>query len=233
MLIFLDTETTGLEEVDRICSIGFILQDKESIETHYELIKSVKKIRPEASAVHHITNEMIKDRELFKDSNIFKLLQKYNSSENILISHNIDFELKMLQKEGFIYKGKIIDTLKCVRHLIPECEQFSLQYLRYDLKLYKSENSNLDIDIQAHNALSDALHVKLLYEYLLDMADTEKLQDLTMQHILISRFSFGKYKGRYIEEIAINDRAYIEWMLNSLNDMDEDLQYSLEYYLNL
>jgi len=227
MLIFLDTETTGLEEQDRICSLGIIAEDK----TYYELIKPPRKIRAESSAINHLTNEMLKDKKVFKESEIYKTLQAYNSIENVLITHNTPFDLKMLQKEDFVWQGAIIDTLKCVRHLIPECEQFSLQYLRYELKLYKNENSDLGITPQAHNALSDALHVKLLYEYLLDIASLEELQNLTMEPILISKFSFGKYKGRYIEEIAMNDASYLDWMLHNMLSIDEDLQYSLEYWL--
>ncbi len=231
MLVFLDSETTGVQELDRICSLGLIIQDDKKISTYYELIKSPKKIKPEASALHHITNEMIKDKKNFKESDIFKVLNELNSSENTLIAHNINFDLQMLQKEGFIWQGALIDTLKCVRHLISECEQFSLQYLRYELKLYKQEKNDFDIVPEAHNALSDALHVKLLYEYLLDMLSHEKLEDLTMQNILISKFAFGKYKGRYIEDIAMNDRNYLEWILKNMQDIDEDLYYSIEYYL--
>jgi DNA polymerase-3 subunit epsilon/exodeoxyribonuclease X len=227
MLVFLDTETTGLDEQDRICSLGIIAEDK----TYYELIKSPRKIRPESSAVHHLTNEMLKDKKVFKESGIYKTLQEYNNIDNILIMHNAPFDLKMLQKENFVWQGAIVDTLKCVRHLIPECEQFSLQYLRYELKLYKLEKDNFGITLQAHNALSDALHVKLLYEYLLDIASLEELQNLTMEPILISKFTFGKYKGRYIEEIAMNDASYLHWMLHNMSSVDEDLQYSLEYWL--
>ncbi len=229
MLIFLDIETTGLEEQDRICSLGIIAQGK----TYYELIKSPRKVRPESSAIHHLTNEMLQDKKTFKESEIYKVLQEYNSIDNVLIAHNAPFDIKMLQKEGIIWQGAIVDTLKCVRHLIPECEQFSLQYLRYELKLYKLENSNLGITPQAHNALSDALHVKLLYEYLLEIASLEELQNLTIEPLLISKFTFGKYKGRYIEEIAMNDASYLHWMLNSMSDIDEDMQYSLEHWLKL
>jgi exodeoxyribonuclease X len=42
---------------------------------------------------------------------------------------------------------------------------------------------------------------------------------------------FGKYAKKRIEEIAIKDPAYLKWMVESLMDMDEDLRYSIEYYL--
>ena len=75
MLIFLDTETTGLSAEDVICSIAFI--DDEHCE--YELINEGKKISAEASSVHHITNEMIKDKTSFKKSSIYKYLEMHNS----------------------------------------------------------------------------------------------------------------------------------------------------------
>jgi DNA polymerase-3 subunit epsilon/exodeoxyribonuclease X len=230
MLIFLDTETTGLESSDRICSIGFITENDTEIKTYYDLIKAPKKVRPESSAIHHITNEMLKNKKAFVDTPIITSLEQCNTKENTLVAHNSAFDLKMLEKEGFIWHGAIIDTLKCVRHLIPECEQFSLQYLRYELRLYKHEENVLDIVPQAHNALSDALHVKLLYAYLLEMVSDEKLQELSVTPVLLSKFTFGKYKGRYIEEIAMVDRGYLEWMLGQL-DIDEDLQFTLRHWL--
>ena len=230
MLIFFDCETTGLEAFDRICSVGFITQD----EVFYELIKPPRKIRPEASALQHITNEMVANKKCFEDSKTQEKLAKLNSKENILVSHNVAFDLQMLQKEGFVWQGAIIDTLKCTRHLIPECEQYALQFLRYELKLYQHELQEakpLEITLAAHHALSDALHVKLLYTYLLDMATQEQLVDLSMEHALITKFAFGKYKGRYLEEIALSDPGYLQWMLGNMFDMDDDLRYSVEYYL--
>ena len=231
MLLFFDCETTGLEDVERICSIGFITQNT----TAFELIKPPRKIRPDASAVHHITNEMVVDQKTFRDCNSVKQLQSCNTSEATLISHNIAFDLNMLQKEGFVWQGGIVDTLKCTRRLIPECEQYALQFLRYELKLYRHETDvakTLGIALNAHNALSDALHVKLLYEYLLEMASHEQLVEQSMEHVLIVKFAFGKYKGRYIEEIAMSDPGYLRWMLGNMFDMDDDLRYSVEYYLS-
>jgi len=230
MLIFLDTETTGLESSDRICSIGFITQNESELKTNYSLIKAAKKVRPESSAIHHITNEMLKDKKAFADTPEIASLEEYNTQENTLVAHNSAFDLKMLEKEGFVWQGAVIDTLKCVRHLIPECEQFSLQYLRYELRLYQHETNALGIVAQAHNALSDALHVKLLYEYLLEMASDKKLQELSVTPVLLNKFTFGKYKGRYIEEIAMNDRGYLEWMSGQA-DIDEDLQFTLQHWL--
>ena len=146
------------------------------------------------------------------------------------------FDLNMLKYEGYHFKGAIIDTLKCSRSLMPECEQFALQYLRYDLKLYKDEVSAataLGIKLKAHDALSDALHVRLLHQYLNTLAEDEKLLELSVNPVLIQKLSFGKYKGRYIEEIVMNDISYLNWVLNSMDSLDEDLRHSIEYFMKM
>ena len=234
MLIYLDLETTGLEKNDRICSIGMIGVDGDKVSIKSDLIKPPKKIRPEAMAVHHITNEMLKKALEFEQSKSVEWLKEHNESANTLIAHNIEFDLAMLQKESLVWQGGIIDTMKCTKHLINEVEHFSLQYLRYELGLYKEEveaSKALGIELAAHTAVSDAFHVKLLHEYLNEIADDARLFELTVERALIKKFTFGKYNGRYIEEIAMRDPGYLDWMLNNMFDMDEDLRYSVKYFL--
>lgn len=235
MLIYIDVETTGLEKNDRICALGMIVFD-ENITAYEELIKPPKKVRPEASAKHQLTDEMLHDKKDFQSSFIQTVLQRYNNEETIFVGHNIGFDLSMLAKEGFVCKGSIIDTLKCSRALMQECEQFSLQYLRYELKLYHDElclAKELGIALRAHSVLSDALHVRLLHQYLNAMADDRKLQELSTSPILLQKLNFGKYKGHFIEEIALNDRAYLLWLLKSVETLDEDMRYSIEYQLKM
>ncbi|WP_345974835.1 exonuclease domain-containing protein [Sulfurimonas sp. HSL3-7] len=232
MLIYLDLETTGLEEGDRICSLAIVFSDEGQWDSKEELVKPPRKIRPEAMAVHHITNEMVREVPSFEDSEIAAFLKEHNRVDNTLVAHNISFDLSMLAKEGFVWQGGIIDTLKCSRHLIDEIDYFSLQYLRYELGLYRNESEEagkLDIRICAHNALSDAFHVMLLHRYLNEMADDRKLQELSVEPVLIKRLNFGKYKEHYLEEVAMNDAAYLRWMLEQ--NIDEDLQYSIRHYL--
>lgn len=236
MLIYLDVETTGLEQNDRICSIGMIMYDKENVSIHKELIKPPKKVRPEASAVNHITNEMLKDAKDFDSCEAKRILEQYNDYDTLLVGHNVVFDIEMLKKEGFIYNGAIIDTLKCSRALILECEQFSLQFLRYELRLYKDEKKlagELGIELRAHDVLSDALHVRLLHGYLSDLADDERLQELSVNPVFVQKLNFGKYKGRFIEEIVTNDTNYLNWALSSMENLDEDMRYSIEYYMKM
>ncbi|MDY0116371.1 MAG: exonuclease domain-containing protein [Sulfurimonadaceae bacterium] len=237
MLIFLDLETTGLEEDAKICAIAIIAVEAEKIkEVLYEFINEGKKIPPNASAIHHITNEMIHGMSSFKESKSYKFLEANNNPNATIIVHNAKFDKERLRTSGYEFLGEFIDTLRVTKHLIPECGFFSLQFLRYELKLYKQEKQaalacNYEKAIEAHNAFGDVLVTKLLYEYLLEIADKEKMQALSKQHVLVQLLPFGKYEGQYIEEIASCDRGYLEWIIANITDLDDDLRYSIDYYL--
>lgn len=231
MLIFLDIETSGLESNDRIISIGIVYANH----THYELVKPPKrKISTAAMAVHHITNEVIKSKKQFKDSKSKRLLERLNCEENTFVMHNMSFVNDYFSREKFYIEAQCIDTCRCARHLLKENESYALAFLRYDLGLYKEEKmffTAYNVEIEPHNALSDALHVKMVYNYLLTLGDAKMLALLSYEKVLLQTFSFGKYKDRYIEEISMIDRGYLEWMLHNMQEVDEDLYYSLEYYL--
>lgn len=230
MHVVLDVETTGLEVKDRICGIGIIGEEL----SFCEWIHPQMKIPPAASAIHHITNEMVAGVPPFSASRSLAYLETINRSETVLVSHNAMFELKMLEKEGLIWQGKVIDTLKCSKSLMDDLEGYSLQFLRYELRLYKSETeyfAKYDQLIMPHNPLSDALHTKMIYEYLLDLASEEQLIELSKSFVLLTRLPFGKYAKKRIEEISLKDPSYLRWMLESVMDMDEDLRYSIEHYL--
>jgi len=236
VLIFFDLETTGLNEDDKVVSLGLVVMSNTQSHTVYELINEGKKISPIASSINHITNEMLVGKTSCIESEIYTILNSNNSLETTLVVHNAKFILEKLQSCGIEWKGAVIDTLKVTKHLIPECEQFSLQILRYELKLYKKENEELKFlcineHINAHHSLSDAVVIKLLYSYLLEMVNHTKMQNLTFENVLIQKFTFGKYKDEYIEDILLRDRAYLIWMLEKLVDIDEDLRYSIDYYL--
>ena len=98
--------------------------------------------------------------------------------------------------------------------------------------MFKSEKEQaheLGLELQAHSALSDAFHVKLLHEYLNEMRDDASLMALSIVPVLIKKFAFGKYKDHYLEEIAMNDSGYLHWLLSQ--SVDEDLEYSIKHYL--
>lgn len=240
--ILFDTETTGNQEEDRIIQVGAMIVDaKGNVEVFDELCSTVLPIKIEAMAVHGITPDLIEGKGPFVETSFYKTLQSLNSTENYLIAHNIPFDLSMLEKEGFVSKINLIDTLRVAKHLLSEQKSKALQYLRYALELYKEEQEEADkynITIKAHDAIGDVLVMKLLLSKLVTLCkekfpDTNpmiKMQELTRTPILIDTFAFGKHKGRKIEEVCREDSGYINWMKNNM-DLDVDMKYTLDMYL--
>lgn len=218
MLVFLDMKTTGAELDDKICAISILGAD----DYFSELINDGKKIVPEAAASHHITNEAIKDKPEFIESKSYQFLQELNEND-ILVVHDYDFVNQKFSSYGLRVRSKIIDTKRVAKHIISDIQRYDLQYLRYELQL-------LDTKEVVYKPLKDVVVIKSLFEYLLQSVSEEKMLDLSFENVLLEKFSFGKYNGRYIEEIVHHDPQYLQWML-SLDTLDADLRYTIEYYL--
>jgi len=223
--VLFDTETTGNKEQDRIIQVGaMIVHSKDEIEVFDELCLAPVPISIEAMEVHNITPDIIADKGLYDE-----------------IAHNISFDLAMLEKEGFQNNYTLIDTLRCAKHLIPDSPSHRLQYLRYALEIYQTEQTEADklgITIKAHDAIGDVLVMKLLLSKLVRLAQEnyagvnpmQKLAELTQTPVMMKTFKFGKYKDREIAEIINADRGYIKWMRGNM-DLDEDMEFTLDYYL--
>ena len=241
--LLFDTETTGGSQEDRIIQIGLMLvHSKNDIEVYDEMCSSEVDIKLEAMEVHNITPNMLVGKPQCTDTTTYQKIQEYNTSENYLIAHNIKFDMGMIEKEGFLNQYKTIDTLRCARHLFNDLPYHRLQYLRYALELYKTEEQeakNLSITIKAHDAIGDVLVMKLFLTKLVARCMEEysginpmdKLAELTSTPVKVKTFRFGKYKGQDIQTVASTDAGYLSWMLNNMKDLDEDMKYTLGLYV--
>ena len=239
-LIFLDTETTGIEDKDRLCQVAYKFKGKEK----EALFKPPVPISVDAMAVAHITNKMVDKCEPFINSEMFQDLQKILVDEkNILVAHNAKFDVEMLKREGLETKN-IIDTYKVAQAWDKEAiiPKYKLQYLRYYF--------NLEIEnVVAHDALGDVLVLEKIFEHLFaemlkESNDEKKVLDemieISKLPILIKTMNFGKYNGEKVADVAQKDPQYLEWLLNEkikTRDQgginDEDWIYTLEHYLEV
>ncbi|MBL0708012.1 MAG: 3'-5' exonuclease [Sulfurimonas sp.] len=240
--VILDTETTGIGDDDRAIQLGFMVLGAKDIEVHNEFFSSDIPIGFGAMEVHGITQEMIEGKPTCQDSQSYKRLCELNTDENYVIIHNAPFDLGMLEKEGFISKMKVIDTLRVAKHILPDEEAHRLQYFRYKMGIYKDEQKEADalgIEIKAHDAIGDVLILKLFLSKLKDLVresfpdanPVEKMVELTSTPILVKNFRFGKHKGKTLQEVAGSDSGYLRWMLSSMENLDEDLRYSINHVL--
>ena len=240
--IILDTETTGTGEEDKVIQLGYIILGTKPIEVHNEFCSTQTPISVGAMEVHGITPNMIENMPLCTQTVAYKRLEELNNTENYLIIHNAPFDITMLEKEGFKTQMKVIDTLRVAKHIFPDEEAYRLQYFRYKMELYKEEKKEADtlgIEVKAHDAIGDVLILKLFLTKLKsaiikkypDENPVDKMVDLTNTPILIENFKFGKYKGKSLQEVAQDDASYLRWMLKSMENLDEDLRYSINIVL--
>lgn len=241
--VLLDTETTGASEEDRIIQLGFMVLDGKSVEVYNDLCLAPIPIGYGAMEVHGITPEMIEGKPLCSETRAFQTLSDLNTAENVLIIHNAPFDLGMLSKESFTSQMRLIDTLRCARHLFDDEESHRLQYFRYRFGLYKIEQAEADtlgIEVKAHDAIGDVLVLKLfltelrkrLQERFVGVNPIDKMVELTQTPVFYTRpLKFGKYKGKTLTEIADADRGYLTWMLGNMDSLDEDMRYSIERVL--
>ncbi|MCK5589064.1 MAG: hypothetical protein KAI16_02005 [Candidatus Pacebacteria bacterium] len=237
-IIFLDTETTGVNTEDRLFQVAYDFNGHQES----ELFLPPLPICIEASETTHYTNEDVKDKQPFLESTFKnKLKEILSNNEIIFIAHNAKFDIEMLKKEG-IEVFSFIDTLKIAQYL--DCDAklnaYRLQYLRYALKLDVGK-------IPAHDALGDVIVLKALFERLYTKMSSQttnpnnilnEMIEISLKPTLIKKFTFGKHIGELVETIAQKDKGYLEWLLKQKHqqaaegDIDENWIFTLKTYLD-
>lgn len=215
-IYFFDTETTGNTHDDRIVQLA--IKERGNPEPLLnELFKAPFPIPFESSAVHHISNKMVVDKPLFKDSPRYvEIKELFESPETIVVAHNSAFDVGMLEAEE-IHPTNVICTYKTI-HTLDDHGQFTqhkLQYMRYAL--------DMELDVPAHDALADVIVLEKLFEYLLDRimktgsdetAALGEMMKISSEPMFMRELTFGKHKGMRVEDVANVDPGYLSWLLN-------------------
>ena len=236
--IYLDTEVTGLEKQDKLCQIAFLVEDEEgSFEIYEELCNPQIPITKGATECHGITDEMVADKDTFVESSIYRTLESFNDEENCIVAHNAGFDLDMLQRDGSVWRGKVLDTLKVARSLYNKdnsIKSFALQNLRNTFSLHTIEQEMIEkfnTTIKAHDALGDVLSLYALVKYLTEFFNIslEKLIEISNSKTVLTYIPFGKYRNKTFNEIAQSDPKYLKWILE--NDFDDSIKYTAKLAL--
>ena len=201
--IFYDTETTGVKPgKDKIIEIA--AYDPVDKRTFSKLINPKMPIPPDATKIHNITDDMVKDAPDF--SSIGKEFLEFCSGDVVLIAHNNDaFDQLFLEEEckfhGLILpKWAYLDTLKWARKYRTDLPKHSLQFLRevYDIPAN-----------QAHRALDDVIVLAEVFYRMIDDLSIETALELLTQTAAITHMPFGKHQGKPLQEIP---KEYLAWL---------------------
>lgn len=167
--VIVDVETTGLNyHHDAIVEIGCIrFRNNVAVDNFNMLINPNTKIPPEATAIHHITDEMVKDAPYINE--VLPAILDF-IGDDIIVGHNVGFDIRFLINacvwEGLPkQKFKAIDTLSLARKYIPKSEisDYSLDTLR----------EFLNINEPSHRAMVDCEATAKVYQYCYQKANSE------------------------------------------------------------
>ena len=226
-LVFFDLETTGIDIVkDRIVEISMVKvmpNGEEIVKTRR--INPGMPIPPEATAIHGITDEDVKDCPKFKE--IAKSLAAQIEGCDLAGFNSNRFDIPMLAEE-FLRAGVDVDLNR--RKFIDVQTIFHKMEQRNLTAAYKFY-CNKDL-ANAHSAEADTMAT---YEVL--KAQLGRYPELENDVNFLSKYSaftnnvdfagrmvynekgqevinFGKYKGRLVEEVLKSDPSYYAWIMN-------------------
>ena len=221
----IDIETTGLDPAKdgaEPCEIAWTDLAQNGPGWHIgdcfsTLIKPAKPIPPTASAVHHITDDMVTKAPLWP---VVVQELMHDKGEIVYASHRASFEQQFIQTSR-----RWICTWKCALHLAPKAPAHSLQVLRYWLKL----------DLIAarasppHRAGPDSYVTASLLSRMLAKLTPEQCIEISAVPAILPHFSFGKHAGEPLEEVPAD---YLRWMLDS-GKFDEDIVATCTHHIEM
>ena len=226
-IVFFDLETTGVDTAnDRIVEISMIkvMPDGEEI-TRTRRLNPEMPIPAEATAVHGITDEDVKDQPTF--AQVAKSLAQFIQGCDFGGFNSNRFDLPILAEE-FLRVGVEVDLKR--RHFVDVQNIFHKKEQRSLVAAYKFYcDRNLD---DAHSAEADT---RATYEVL--KAQLDRYDDLENDIEFLAEYSsrgrsadfagcilyndkeeeifgFGKYKGQSVVEVLRRDPGYYSWMMN-------------------
>ncbi|MBN5301022.1 3'-5' exonuclease [Serratia nevei] len=156
--LVLDTETTGLDDKAEIIEIAVI--DGTGKVLLNTLVRPSKPIPPEATAIHGITDEMVKDAPAWPE--VSPQLCSLISGKTIAI-YNAEYDIRLLEQTDRIWKVtpkiSVMPQIVCAMH--EYAEFYGQRYERGGYKWQKltaaAEQQGVIIEGTPHRALSDCL----------------------------------------------------------------------------
>jgi DNA polymerase III epsilon subunit-like protein len=203
-LLFLDTETTGLNpNSGQIIELGAILATLDpknlslTIDSHFEELVSLRSEMDERiTRITGITNEELSSaRPLHKvQESWFNFLQDC-PEDVVIIGHSLQFDLDFLKAESWFLpkKYKVCDTLELSKILLPDCNAVNLEFLVEKLALAPTTHQLDSMKItshgllKAHRALYDTTACMNLTARLLTILKNSNF-DQNIYRILIDSF---------------------------------------------
>jgi DNA polymerase III subunit epsilon len=240
-IVFFDLETTGLSMVnDRIVEVCLMRINPDGTEKILtERINPGMPIPKEASDIHGITDEDVKDKPSFKE--IAPRLAEFMEGCDLAGYNSLKFDIPFIAEEFLraevdfdLKHRRLIDVLNIYHKMEP-------RNLRAAFKFY----CNMDLE-KAHSAEADTVATYEILKSMIDryeghvfedrfgrksvpvVNDMQALHDFSYHsrsadlagHLVfndknVEVFNFGKHKGKAVTEVFKTEPSYYDWIMKS------------------
>lgn len=179
-IIDIETSNNG-RKYGEIVEISCVkVRNNEIVATFDELIKPTKPIDPWTQSIHHISNEMVRNKPSIKE--VYPKLLDF-VGDDLLIGHNVHFDI------NFIYdyhqelnqpplSNHFLDTLRLARRTLPKMSSYSLSNL----------SEHFGFEPTTHRALEDCLATHRLYQILKNRLSDDEKENLAKLKVKPSRW---------------------------------------------
>lgn len=172
-----------------------------------------------AMAVHHILESELIDQPHYKTFTL-------PSDTTYIIGHNIDYDIRALEKCGVDCKNiKAICTLALARLVWPDAEAHNISALIYMITkgsakardmIKKAHRADMDIILTANILMHEIHHLKI--------QSIEELYAASEDARIPRSINFGKHRGTAITDLPAD---YMQWLLRQ-EDLDPYLRKAIE-----
>ncbi len=168
----LDTETTGLKNA-QMCQIAIVYSDNRKYKS---LVKPTIPIEAGATAIHHITDDDVKDApdatEIVWHIPFFE----------VFVAYNTPFDMRVLKQSllahGYVYNEedntKVFDAMQIYSAFRGEWDDYHGNYKWHKLGI-ACEQCGIELDLDLHDAMSDAIMTERLLKYIASQKTSEEI----------------------------------------------------------
>ncbi len=226
-LAFFDLETTGLNIAsDRIVEISIVkVMPNGDKDIKTKLVNPTIPISKEASSIHGITDDDVKDKATFKE--IAHELHQFIDGCDLAGYNSNKFDIPLLAEEFLraeidfdVSKRNLIDVQNIFHKM--ERRTLSAAYKFYCGKELEDAHSAeadttatyeiLEAQIEKYDELKG--DAKFLCEFSQMTKNVDLLGRIVYNKAGIEVFNFGKHKGKPVVEILEKEPGYYSWMMN-------------------
>ena len=225
-IAFFDLETTGVNlSTDRIIEVAIIkILPDGTRQVKRKLLNPGIPIPPETTAIHGITDEMVKDAPTFKQCG--NELKQFIENCDMGGYNSNRFDIPILMEE-FLRAGMEVDLstrrMVDVQHIFYKMEPRTLTaaYKYYcDKELVDAHSAEADVNATIDVFMSQIERYPQMgksLDSILAVIGEDKVVDYARRFIFdekgVEVFNFGKHKGRPVVDVLKAEPQYYDWMI--------------------